>query len=69
MTFGGEMAVRTGIANLPLHGGKDSIPYPVDRQTYDQGIEILHKAINRSRLGLSEKREAEGRLRKIVGEG
>ncbi|MBN1177549.1 MAG: hypothetical protein JXA51_07710 [Dehalococcoidales bacterium] len=32
---------RTGIANLPLHGGKDGIPYPVDRQTCDQSIELL----------------------------
>lgn len=45
------------------HGGKDGIPYPVDRQTYDQSIEILSKAINRSKLELSEKRAALGRLR------
>ncbi len=51
------------------HGGKDGIPYPVDRQTYDQSIEILHRAIQRARLGLSEKREAEGRLRGLVGKG
>ena len=63
------MAVRTGIANLPLHGGKDDIPYPVDRQTYDQSIEILHRAINRVRLGLSDKREAEGRLVRMAREG
>jgi hypothetical protein len=63
------VAVRTGIANLPLHDGKDDIPYPVDRQTYDQSIEILHRAINRARLGLSDKREAEGRLVRMTGEG
>ena len=63
------MAVRTGIANLPLHGGKDDIPYPVDRQTYDQSIEILRRAITRSRLALSEKREAEGRLVRMAREG
>jgi len=62
------MAVRTGIANLPFHGGKDGIPYPVDRQTYDQSIEILHRVINRARLGLSDKREAEGRLVRMMGE-
>ena len=45
------MAVRTGIANLPLHDGKDDIPYPVDRQTYNQSIEILRRAINQARLG------------------
>jgi len=47
------------------HGGKDGIPYPVDRKTYDQSIELLRKAINRAKLGIKEKNEAEGRLRKI----
>ena len=32
------------------HGGKDGIPYPVDRQTYDQSIEMLSKAINKAKL-------------------
>jgi uncharacterized protein len=47
------------------HGGKDGIPYPVDRKTYDQSIEILAKAINRTKLGLSEKKGAFIRLREI----
>jgi hypothetical protein len=48
------------------HGGKDGIPYPVDRKTYDQSIELLAKAIDRAKLGLSEKKEALGRLRHLV---
>ncbi len=47
------------------HGGKDGIPYPVDRQTYDQSIELLIKAINRTKLGLSEKNEAFNRLSRM----
>jgi len=47
------------------HGGKDGIPYPVDRQTYDQSIEFLSKAINKTRLGIEEKKEALGRLNKV----
>jgi uncharacterized protein len=47
------------------HGGKDGIPYPVDRKTYDQSIEILAKSINRTKLGLSEKKEAFVRLKGI----
>ena len=56
---------RTGIANLPLHYGKDGIPYPVDRQTYDQSIELLRKAINKPKLGIREKNEAMNRLDKV----
>jgi hypothetical protein len=47
------------------HGGKDGIPYPVDRKTYDQSIELLAKAINKTKLGLSEKNEVVGRLRRM----
>jgi hypothetical protein len=48
------------------HGGKDGIPYPVDRETYDRSIELLAKAISRAKLGTGEKREAMGRLRRVV---
>ena len=44
---------RTGIAN------------PVDRKTYDQSIELLARAINKARLGLSEKNEALNRLHRV----
>ncbi len=44
------------------HGGKDGIPYPVDRRTYDQSIELLRKAVGRSRIEGSEKRRAIARL-------
>jgi hypothetical protein len=47
------------------HGGKDGIPYPVDRKTYDQSIELLRKAIGRAKLGIKEKSEAEGRLNRL----
>ncbi len=44
------------------HGGKDGVPYPVDRKTYDQSIELLSKAIHKTRLDLSEKKGAFNRL-------
>jgi len=47
------------------HGGKDGYPYPVDRKTYDQSIELLRKAIGKAKLGLQEKREAMGRLDRV----
>ncbi|MFC1905298.1 DUF763 domain-containing protein [Chloroflexota bacterium] len=45
------------------HGGKDGHPYPVDRKTYDQSIEILHQALDRAKLGDTEKIAAFKRLR------
>ncbi len=47
------------------HGGKDGIPYPVDRKTYDQSIELLSRAINKTQLGLSEKKDALNRLNRV----
>ncbi len=44
------------------HGGKDGIPYPVDRKTYDKSIEILHSALERSKVGDNEKSAALKRL-------
>ncbi|MCL6560261.1 MAG: DUF763 domain-containing protein, partial [Firmicutes bacterium] len=44
------------------HGGKDGIPFPVDRATYENSIQFLRQTVNQSRLGLSEKRAALARL-------
>jgi hypothetical protein len=49
------------------HGGKDGIPYPVDRETYDRSIGFLLKAIDKTKMGLSEKRDALNRLNRIRG--
>jgi hypothetical protein len=47
------------------HGGKDGIPYPVDKKTYGQSIELLRKAIHRTKLGITEKNEAVKRLDRV----
>jgi uncharacterized protein len=49
------------------HGGKDGHPYPVDRKTYDQSIQILHGAVERAKMADREKLEALKRLKKQVG--
>jgi hypothetical protein len=45
------------------HGGKDGYPYPVDKVTYDQSIQILHQAVEKSKIGKTEKIAAIKRLR------
>jgi hypothetical protein len=44
------------------HGGKDGIPFPVDRLVYDRTIEVFNKAINRASIDRSEKVNAFKRL-------
>ncbi len=65
LVHGVEPSYRDPARYSFAHGGKDGIPYPVDRQTYDQSIELLSRAINRTKLGLSEKQKAFGRLNKL----
>ncbi len=36
-----------------------------DRKTYDQSIELLRKAINKTKLGIREKNEALNRLNRV----
>ncbi len=45
-------------------GGKDGVPYPVDRPEYDNVIEIYRGAIGDSKLGKKEKLQSLRRLRK-----
>lgn len=47
------------------HGGKDGVPYPVDRQTYDQSIYLLQQAVIKAKISVLEKDKA---LRRIKSE-
>jgi hypothetical protein len=49
-------------------GGKDGVPYPVDRAAMDESIEILDRGIRDAKLGDNEKIKAIQRLRKFIPE-
>ena len=44
------------------HGGKDGIPYPVDRENYEKSIEILNIALKNSKINKTDKIKALKRL-------
>lgn len=46
------------------HGGKDRIPYAVDRVTYDRSIQILHTAVEKAKMGERERLDAIKRLQR-----
>lgn len=48
------------------HGGKDGHPFPVPTKVYDETIHTLEHAINRSKLGNSDKNEAIKNLSKAA---
>ncbi len=53
-----EDPARYGFA----HGGKDGIPFPVDRSLYDQTIDLMSRAIRKAKLGQSDELKALRRM-------
>ncbi|TDA33161.1 MAG: DUF763 domain-containing protein [Hadesarchaea archaeon] len=48
-------------------GGKDGVPFPVDRRHYDEVVEFLQLALEEARADREEKRRALRRLASLVG--
>jgi hypothetical protein len=47
-------------------GGKDGVPYPVDRDAMDESVQILKTAIKNARIGDKERLKSLQRLRRYV---
>ncbi|HLM84060.1 MAG TPA: DUF763 domain-containing protein, partial [Candidatus Bathyarchaeia archaeon] len=45
------------------HGGKDFVPYPVDRPTYDQTIATMRALAAKMKIGYSEKNKIIGKMK------
>ncbi|MHA1213977.1 MAG: DUF763 domain-containing protein [Candidatus Hodarchaeales archaeon] len=50
LVFGSKSSWKDPVKYSFAHGGKDAIPFPVDRKTYDSTIETLRFAIDNSKL-------------------
>ncbi len=50
------------------YGGKDGVPYPVDRNAMDESIWVLKDAVQSARIGDKEKLLSLNRLRRFVPE-
>jgi hypothetical protein len=48
------------------HGGKDGIPFPVDRRTYHKTIEIIENATQKASVGENERKKAIRRLHALL---
>jgi hypothetical protein len=62
LIYGTHASTRDPARFAFAHGGKDGIPFPVDRPTYDRTIEILGRAVNRAKIDRSERVGALKRL-------
>lgn len=66
LVFGTEPSWHDPATYSFAHGGKDGYPYPVDRDTYDQTIEVLRDAIEGAEIGEKERYRAIRRLGEFV---
>jgi hypothetical protein len=48
------------------YGGKDGVPYPVNRQSMDESIQILKETVQATKVGDKEKARALQGLRRFV---
>jgi uncharacterized protein len=51
------------------YGGKDGVPFPVDRGAMDESVQVLRRAVEAAKLGEKEKLRSLRRLRRFVTEG
>lgn len=58
LVHGAPVSIKDPARFAFAHGGKDRHPYPVDRQTYDRSIQMLHTAVERAKIGQREQMEA-----------
>jgi len=69
LLYGATPSFRDPATFSFAHGGKDGIPYPVDRATYDRSIEILRHAVDRAKLNDRDKLAALRRLARHADSG
>jgi hypothetical protein len=50
------------------YGGKDGVPFPVDRKAMDESIQILRQSVQEAKIGEKEKLQSLQRLRRFVPE-
>ncbi len=48
------------------HGGKDGHPFPVPTKVYDETIDVLHKAVEKAKIGQSDKLQAIKKLTELA---
>jgi len=48
------------------YGGKDGVPFPVDRRALDESIQLLQRAMQEAKIGNKERKRSLQRLRRFV---
>ncbi len=65
LIYGERASIRDPARFSFAHGGKDGIPFPVDKDTYERTIQVLHGAVDRAKIDRTEKVDALKRLARL----
>jgi hypothetical protein len=66
LVYGDEPSWEDPVKFSFAYGGKDGVPYPVNRQAMDESIEILRHSVQEAKIGDKEKLRSLQRLRRFV---
>ncbi len=65
LIYGCELSWKDPVKYSFAHGGKDRVPYPVDKKLYDASIRTLEEAVELAKLGKREKLHAFKTLKRL----
>jgi hypothetical protein len=68
LVYGEKPSWKDPVKYSFAYGGKDGVPYPVDRKAMDQSVKMLKQAITEAKVGDKEKMRSLQRLRGFVPE-
>ncbi len=66
LVYGEKPSWRDPVKYSFAYGGKDGVPYPVDRKAMDESIALLRDAVETARVGNKDKQRALQGLRRFV---
>ena len=66
LVYGAEVSWRDPAKYSLAHGGKDRVPYPVDKPNYDRSIQILKQAVEEAEMNNREKLRALKKLSELM---
>jgi hypothetical protein len=66
LMYGEEPSWEDPVKFSFAYGGKDGVPFPVERKAMDESIQILKKAVEEAKIGDKEKLQSIQRLRRYI---
>jgi hypothetical protein len=66
LVYGEKPSWKDPVKYSFAYGGKDGVPYPVQRRAIDESIQMLRQAVQEARVGGKEKMRSLQRLRQFV---